>query len=191
MPRRGLTAIGIASGKLHPRRKIEEEGLQQFLVRRRAKADRVGDALADGRSFVRHAGRQVQHVAGLQYDFVSRPEVGQQLQWCPLDGPQIALTTDAPAPPSIGLQQEDIVGVDVRADTAAVRGVTDHQVVEPRIGDETEPLQQRVRPVVREVDPWTRTVQPARCGDGRRSSGPGCNCHMPWLCQISRASASV
>ena len=140
MPRRGLTTIGIASGKLNSRRKIGEEGLQQLLVRRRAKADRVGDALANGRSFMRHAGWQVQHVAGVQYDFVGRPEVSQQLQWCALDCPQIALATDAPAPPSMGLQQEYIVGVDVRADTAAVRGVTDHQVVEPRIGDETEPL---------------------------------------------------
>ena len=46
-----------------------------------------------------------------------------------------------PAAPPLRLQQEDVVAVEVRADAAAVAGPADHQVVQPRVGNETEPLQ--------------------------------------------------
>ena len=45
---------------------------------------------------------------------------------------------DAPAPPALHLQQEHVVGIEVRPDAAAVAGIGDHQVVEPRIGHEAE-----------------------------------------------------
>ena len=59
---------------------------------------------------------------------------------------------DAPAPPPGELQQEDVVGVDVRADAAAVAGVGDHDVVEPGVGHEAEALQQPMRRIVVQVD---------------------------------------
>ena len=41
---------------------------------------------------------------------------------------------DAPAPLPMRLQQEHIVGVEMRADAATVGGITDHQVVQPCVG---------------------------------------------------------
>ena len=57
-----------------------------------------------------------------------------------------------PAAPPLRLQQEHVVAVEVRADAAAVAGVADHQVVEPRIGHEAELLQQFMHALVMQVD---------------------------------------
>jgi hypothetical protein len=72
---------------------------------------------------VAHAGRQVQQVAGMR---------------------QILFVFNAPAAHAGALQQEDVVAVDVRADTAARRGVAHHHVVQPRLRHEGEALQQLV-----------------------------------------------
>jgi len=56
----------------------------------------------------------------------------------------VALGADAPAPPSLALQQEYVIGVEVGADPAAVCGIAHEYVVQPRVGYETEPAQQRV-----------------------------------------------
>ncbi len=57
---------------------------------------------------------------------------------------EVVLAAVAPAPSALALQQEHVVGVEVRADAAAGRGVAHHQVVEPRVGHEREAAQQRV-----------------------------------------------
>ena len=58
---------------------------------------------------------------------------------------QVVLPADAPAPPALRLQQEHVVAVEMRADAAAVAGIADHQVVQPRVGHEAKLLQQRMR----------------------------------------------
>ena len=57
---------------------------------------------------------------------------------------EVALPADAPAPPALALQQEDVVRIEVRAHAAARRGVAHHQVVEARVRNEREAAQQRV-----------------------------------------------
>ncbi len=93
-------------------------------------------------------------------------EVGEDAQRCAARQLQVALPADAPAAPTVGLQQEDVVGVDVRTDAAAVGGVADHQIVEPRIGHEAEPLQQCVRAVVEQIDALDEN-RPARAAVAR------------------------
>ena len=56
----------------------------------------------------------------------------------PVDWLVVAHATDAPATPALQLQQKHVVGIDVRPDAAAVAGVRDHQVIEPRIGHEAK-----------------------------------------------------
>ena len=58
---------------------------------------------------------------------------------------QIVLPTDAPAPPTLTLQQKHIVGVNVRPDAPARRRVAEHHIVKTRIGHEGEAPQQSVR----------------------------------------------
>jgi hypothetical protein len=62
------------------------------------------------------------------------------------------LRADLPAALSLRLQQEHVVGVEVRTDAAAVGGEADHQVVQAGIGDEAELAQQRVGLGVEQVD---------------------------------------
>jgi len=49
------------------------------------------------------------------------------------------------------LQQEHVVRIEMRPDAAAGRRVADHDVVEPRIRNEREASQQRIRAVVVQV----------------------------------------
>ena len=87
----------------------------------------------------------------------------------------VARAADAPAAPALHLQQEHVVGIEVRADAAAVAGVGEHQVVEPRIGHEAKARQQRVRGLARAGRaPCTSSVQPGCVsgGSARRGSGP-------------------
>ena len=58
----------------------------------------------------------------------------------------------APAAAPEALQQEHVVGIEVRPDAAAGRGVAHHQVVEARVGQEREAAQQRVGGGVVQVD---------------------------------------
>ena len=45
---------------------------------------------------------------------------------------------------TLSLQQEDIVGIEVRPDAAAGNGVADHQIIEPGVGNEVEAGKQGV-----------------------------------------------
>ena len=130
-----------------------EDALQhltaEFLAARCAKADRAGHALALGDAVVAPTGRQVQHVARRQQPVVFGLEGLQNLQRHAGLEHRPANPADAPAPRAHGLEQEHIVRIDVRADTATIAGVRHHHVVEPRVGDEPKAVEQlpRGRPV--------------------------------------------
>ena len=82
---------------------------------------------------------------------------------------QVGLPSIAPAPPAGALQQEHVVRVDVRSDAAARRGVADHHVVEPRVRNEREAAQQRIRRVAVQVHPLheQREVAARKPGESR------------------------
>src|ERR1700682_618769 len=63
-----------------------------------------------------------------------------------------SLTTESPAATAFPLQQKYVVGVDMRTDTAAGRGIAHHDVVEARVRDERELSQQGVGRSDVEVD---------------------------------------
>mmetsp|Transcript_21382 Transcript_21382/g.82847 ORF Transcript_21382/g.82847 Transcript_21382/m.82847 type:complete len:365 (+) Transcript_21382:4085-5179(+) len=142
--RRLLTRVGV---QLATRIHLVEQAWQQLrgqcLGGRRAKTDRAGDAArTDGNPVMRPTGRQVEHVAGLQHKFVVGLEVVDDLQRHVITQHRIALSADAPAAPAGELDQEHVVGIEMRADAAAVARHRQHQVIEPCIRHEAEPVQQ-------------------------------------------------
>ena len=121
-----------------------EPRIDQLAVARRAESDRGRHAVGPDRAaFVRHAGRQVQHVAGTENPFALRLEVRQDLQRQVRQQREVTLAADPPPPVSVQLQQEHVVGIDMGADAAAVAGMADHHVVEAGVADEAEALAQR------------------------------------------------
>src|SRR6185437_3492815 len=79
--------------------------------------------------------------------------------------------TDPPAPSPARLEQEDIVGVDVRPDTAAVARIREHRVIETSVGYEAKAREQVVRRVVVEVDPLNQQ-RPAVLRQRRQRATP-------------------
>ena len=57
---------------------------------------------------------------------------------------RIACPADTPTAPPLALEEENIVGVEVRADPASRNGVADEQIVEARIRKKGEAAQQHV-----------------------------------------------
>ena len=100
-----------------------EERRAQLGAARRPEADRVGIALVEGHAVVLDPRRQVKQVAGMR---------------------DVFFLYDAPPAPAWPLQQEHVVGVDVRPDAAAGRRIAHHHVVEARLRNEREAPQQRV-----------------------------------------------
>jgi hypothetical protein len=133
----------------------------------RAKADRCGDALADGDAVVSPARRQVEHVAGIEQPLGGRRELGEHLQRHVVAQPRVGHAADAPAAASRRLQQEDVVRIDVRPDAATVARPRAHHVVEARVGDEAKAPEEAVRVVVVEVDALDEHG-PARAPRGQR-----------------------
>ena len=86
---------------------------------------------------------QVQHVAGLEHKLFFGLEVGENLERQVRHEREIVLCGNTPTAFAVGLQQEHVVRIEMRADTAAVGGEADHHVVEPRVGNEAETLHQR------------------------------------------------
>ena len=111
----------------------------------RAEPDRRGEALIDRDPVVRDVRRQVEHVARRELPFALGAAALEQLERCALDEREIALAAHAPEPRAGDLQQEDIVAVEMRPDSAARRGVAHHDIVEPRVRDEVELGEQRLR----------------------------------------------
>jgi len=69
-----------------------------------------------------------------------RLEIAQDLQWhIGLQG-EVFLATDAPASLPLGLQQEDVVAVEVRTNAAAIAGPGNHEVVQACVRHKPEPL---------------------------------------------------
>ena len=67
---------------------------QQFGDRRRAHADRIRQAGAHRDAVVRHARRQIEHVARFEHPFVRRREFAQQLEFGVVRGNRIGASTD-------------------------------------------------------------------------------------------------
>ncbi len=93
---------------------------------------------------MRHAGRQVEHIARFQYPLLFGPEIREDLQRRPLVQCGIGLAADAPDPPALALQQEHVVGIEVRPHAPARGGITHHHVIQARVGHESEAAQQSV-----------------------------------------------
>ncbi len=149
--RRCDAGIGIATRNLHPIAQVIEKRLRDLDVGGGTKADRVRRALVDRNPVVRIGRRQVQQVAGLDDGVVARREALQDLHRQLRSQGEIALAPVAPAPAAETLQQEDVVGIEMRTDPAAGNRVAHHHVVEARVGDEGEAAQQRVGAVVVQV----------------------------------------
>ncbi len=94
---------------------------------------------------VGHAGRQVEHIAGAGGVFLLHGHVGQHFQGhvAAQAALFVALRAQLPVPPTGGLDQEDVVLVEMGADAAAFGGVADHDVVQAPAGHEAEIIQQQ------------------------------------------------
>ena len=103
-----------------------------------------------------------------------RREAAQDLERQPGLEREIVLAAVAPAAAAEALQQEHVVGIDVRADAAAGRGVAHHQVVEARVRQEREAAQQRVAGVGCEIDALhqQRPVARGQRAKSARRNGP-------------------
>ena len=82
---------------------------------------------------------------------------------------EIALRAEAPAAAAEALQQEHVVGIHVRPDPSAGRGVAHHEVVQARERQERKPAQQRVARGSTRLTPWTSSVQ-LRAGSAAKSA---------------------
>ena len=109
-----------------------------------AKADRVGHAVVHGHAVVCITRRKIEHVPGAELPFVLRVEPREELQRCASYQLKSLLGADPPAAMPAPLQQKHVIGIAMRADSAARRGIAHHQIVQPRIRNEAEPFQQRI-----------------------------------------------
>jgi hypothetical protein len=89
---------------------------------------------------------------------VHRPEILEDLERGILDQAAVVLVADQPAALADALQQEHVVVVEVGADAAAVDGIAHHQVVEARLGDEVETVEELVAIGQNRLRPCTSTV---------------------------------
>ena len=139
----------------------------QAATLRYPETNRVGHALAlDRHAVMGPFGRQVEHVARLADIFLLGLEMAQDLERHVLLQAQVLLAADAPAALALGLDQEHVVAVEMRADAAALAGPGYHQVVQPRIGQEAELLHQRMRAVMVQVHALHQQA-PVRLLEGR------------------------
>ena len=120
---------------------------------RRAKADRIGDAVPSLRHAVmRPTRRQIEHVAGLEQMLLLGHEAAQHFERRGAAQRGVEAARDSPAPTAVRLEQEYVVAVDMRSDAAAFARPRDHHVVEPRVGHEPKCVEQLPRAVVVQVD---------------------------------------
>src|SRR5690606_20407518 len=103
----------------------------------------VGNGLTFCNAPVCNTWWNVQHVARLQYPFITALKMFEDIQrgiWHAFR-PGITGLTDTPAAFTRPLQQEHIVLIKVRTDTALIRGITDHDVIQAPVRDKAEVLQ--------------------------------------------------
>ena len=166
---RSLLGVGIQTGGefiLAPLGQTLQHIAPQFGHGGRAKAHRIGHALAHRRAFMRIAGRQVKHVTGVEHHVPAGLELGQDFQRHARLQRQIFLRAIAPTPLSLGLHQKHIVAVKVRPHPTAVAGPTDHQIVQPCIGHKSKGLQKISRRWGMQVHPLHQQ-RPMRLGKSR------------------------
>ena len=77
------------------------------------------------------------------------------------------MPANAPTAPALGLQQEHVVAVKVRAHAAGVGGVADHQVIQACVRDEAELVHQLVHAIIMQVHALHQH-RPARLLEGRQ-----------------------
>ena len=88
--------------------------------------------------------RQIKHVASLQHKLLTGLKVLQNFQGHVWLQAQVFLPTDLPAAATAGLQQKNVVAVEVRPHTPTGRGKGNHQIVKPGIRHKAELLQKIV-----------------------------------------------
>ena len=93
---------------------------------------------------MRPSGGKIEHVSRPKQPLLLRVEAPQDLQRRPGLERRVILPGNAPAAMPLALEQEDVVGVEVRADSSAGHRVAHHDVIEPGMGEEPERTQQRV-----------------------------------------------
>ena len=101
---------------------------------------------------MRPAGWQIKHVTWFEDPLLCGFEVGDQLERRISNGLPVPWRGDSPPPFSFGLQQKDIVGVQMRADAAAITGHADHQIIDSCIRDESKSPEQAMRFVQMTID---------------------------------------
>ena len=87
---------------------------------------------------VRDPRGQVEHVARLEHPFEARHEPLEDLERQAGHEGVVGLIGNLPAPAPLALQQENIVGINVWADTAARDRVAHHHIIDARMGNEIE-----------------------------------------------------
>ena len=151
-----------------------------------AKTHGIGHAtLAHRDAVVGPAGGQVKHVAGFQHVFFFGHEIRQNFQGHIGLQAEVFLAADAPVAFAGGLQQKHVVAVKVRPHAATFAGPGNHQVVQPRIGHETEAVEELVQRIVVQIHPLHQQG-PAGLVDGRKgpfferpmAQGPGRTCRF-------------
>ena len=95
---------------------------------------------------------QVEHVSRFEQPLLSGLELSKNFERRPWLQSVVTRRGDPPAAPSPELDEENIVGVEVGADPALIRGEADHQIVESGIGDEPELGHQFVGAVIVQID---------------------------------------
>ena len=144
--------VGIASRQVElVAQEVQECGAELGRARR-AKSDRIRGARVDRDAVVRDVRRQVQHVARREHFVVLGREAPEDLERQPGLQREVVLRAESPAAAAEALQQEDVVGIHVRSDASARRGIAHHEVVEARERQEREPPQQRVARRMDEID---------------------------------------
>ena len=165
VPRRAQVRVAVDRVRQAALVQVIEKGSRQLGAARRAEADRAGEA-------------------GIERDAVVRPSpaAGRAGRPAPAGtprrrgNPSISLSgasgtsakgrgrREPPEAAARALDQEHVVGIEMRADAAAGRGVAHHHVVQARLRNEREAPQQSLRR--------------ARCDSSRRSRAAS-SCALP------------
>ena len=123
---------------------VVEKAGRDFLGLGSTEAHRPSHAVGQGDAVVGESGRQVQHVPGFHFPGLVHAETLQDTERRAVHHLQVVLAADFPSPPAQALDEEHVVGIEVGSDTAAGWGEAHHQIVQSRLGDEIEAVQQLV-----------------------------------------------
>ena len=105
------------------------------------KTDRVGLAGVNRDSVVCKGWRQIQHVACGQQALAIGREALEYFQRCIRYQCEIALVAHLPVPLTRSLQQEYVVGIEMRTNASTSRRITHHEIIQAGERDEVKPRQ--------------------------------------------------